>query len=187
MESTSASLLMRLKSTDNSRAWSRFVKLYTPLIYFWARNCGLQAHDASDLVQEVFALLLKKLPEFDYDKAKSFRGWLRTVTLNKWRDRYKVKALPVENCSQSALGQLVDDDPVNSFWEAEYQQQLVNRAIDLMKSEFSESTWKACQEYVIKGRPAADVANELNISIWTIYAAKSRLLNRLRQELDGLL
>ena len=177
---------MRLKSADNARAWSRFVELYTPLIYFWARNCGLQAPDAADLVQDVMALLVKKLPEFEYDGSKSFRGWLRTVTLNKWRDRYRQKALPVESVSQSALGRVAEPDP-ESFWETEYRQQLVNRAMALMREEFTEQTWRACHKYVIEGRPAAEIASELGVSVWTIYAAKSRLLNRLRQELDGLL
>ena len=74
---------MRLKSPDNGLAWSRFVELYTPLIYFWARKCGLQSPDAADLVQDVLTLLVDKLPEFQYDRSGSFRGWLRTVTLNK--------------------------------------------------------------------------------------------------------
>ena len=178
---------MRLKSVNDGRAWSQFVKLYTPLIYFWARNCGLQAQDAADLVQDVFATLVRKLPEFEYDQSRSFRGWLRTVTLNKWRDRCRLKQLPVDEISQSAIGRIMDPGEAESIWDAEYRQTLVSRAIDLMKSEFSESTWKACHEYVIKGRAAAEVADELGVSVWTIYAAKSRLLARLRQDLDGML
>ncbi len=40
---------------------------------------------------------------------------------------------------------------------------------------------------MIEGRPAGDVARELGVSVWTIYAAKSRLMRRLREELDGML
>ncbi len=178
---------MRLKSADNGPAWARFVKLYTPLIYFWARKCGLQAEDAADLVQDVFTLLLNKLPEFEYDQSKSFRGWLRTVTLNKWRDKCRVKKLPVENSSQSSLGRIADLAEAESNWDTEYQKQVVARAIELMKHQFTESTWQACHQYVIEGKPAAEVAENLGVSVWTIYAAKSRLLNRLRNELEGLL
>ena len=187
MQSTSASLLMRLKSANNGPAWSRFVELYTPLIYFWARKCGLPAEDAADLVQDVLTLLLKKLPEFEYDQTRSFRGWLRTVTLNKWRDKCRVKKLPIEDSSQSSLGRIADLAQAESNWDGDYREQLVTRAIELMKNEFTESTWQACQQYVIDGKPAAEVAENLGVSVWTIYAAKSRLLNRLRQELEGLL
>ncbi len=51
--STSTSLLGRVKSRDPD-AWERFVKLYSPLVYRWARQVGLQESDASDLAQEVF-------------------------------------------------------------------------------------------------------------------------------------
>ena len=201
MHTTSISLLMRLtKSAHESSsdlnsnhseelnlAWSRFVKLYTPMIFFWGRKCGLQTEDAYDLAQDVLTLILKKLPTFEYDQTKSFRGWLRTITLNKLRDRLRLKSLPIEDASQSRLGRIADPDQAEQFWDNEYQTELVTRAIELMKSDFTETTWQACYQYVIEGKPAAEVANKLGVSVWTIYAAKSRLLHRLRQELDGLL
>ena len=60
---------------------------------------------------------------------------------------------------------------------------LVPRTIDVMKSEFQESIWKACWLTVVEDRPAAA---EMNIGIPAIHQAKSRLLWRLRQELDGM-
>jgi len=84
---TPVSLLERICQKSDQDAWSRFVALYTPLIFYWGRRCGLQAEDASDLTQDVLATLFQKLPEFTYDHHKSFRAWLRTVTLNHWRDR----------------------------------------------------------------------------------------------------
>jgi RNA polymerase sigma-70 factor (ECF subfamily) len=56
-----------------------------------------------------------------------------------------------------------------------------------MQAEFSPKTWKACWEHVVAGRPAAEVAAELGISVGSVYVAKSRVLSRLRQELEGLL
>ena len=79
MESTSISLLERLRKTNQDAAWQRFVDLYAPLIYHWARHQGLNATDAADLVQDVLAMLIAKLPEFNYDPTQRFRGWLRTV------------------------------------------------------------------------------------------------------------
>ena len=42
-------------------------------------------------------------------------------------------------------------------------------------------------EFVVRDRPAADVAAELGISVNSVYLAKSRVLRRLREELAGLL
>ena len=80
MNTTSFSLLERLRQPSDSAAWDRFVELYTPLLFYWGRRAGLQSADAADLVQDVFEVLLHKLPEFQYDRQKSFRSWLRTVT-----------------------------------------------------------------------------------------------------------
>jgi RNA polymerase sigma-70 factor (ECF subfamily) len=44
-------------------------------------------------VQEVFALLVHKLPAFRYDRHRSCRGWLGKITMNKWRDRRRRAAV----------------------------------------------------------------------------------------------
>jgi RNA polymerase sigma-70 factor, ECF subfamily len=186
VHTTPISLLDRLRQPNPAAAWERFVELYTPVLFAWARRLGLQASDAADLVQEVFTLLVEKLPEFEYDKHKSFRSWLRTVTLNKWRDVCRRKAvIPVQ-----AVGGLSDasvPDPADALDEAEYRRQLVSRALELLRTEFQPVTWQACWEYVVQGRPAAEVARELGISPNAVYLAKGRVLRRLRAELEGLL
>jgi RNA polymerase sigma-70 factor (ECF subfamily) len=172
MDTTSVSLLERLRQPAESQAWGRFVDLYTPLIYYWARRVGLGSEEAADLVQDVLTLLVQKLPELQYDPEKSFRGWLRTVTLNKWRENRRRRGIALTTAG---------------FWQVEYQQHLVGRALKLMQAEFQESTWKACWECVVAGKPAAQVAEELGLTVDAVYAAKSRVLRRLREELTGLL
>jgi RNA polymerase sigma-70 factor (ECF subfamily) len=56
-----------------------------------------------------------------------------------------------------------------------------------MQAEFAETTWRACWESAVGGRPAAEVAAALGISVGAVYVAKSRVLGRVRQELAGLL
>ncbi len=85
MTKTPSSLLERLRQPFEPEAWARFVSLYTPLIYSWGRRVGLQESDAADLVQDVFVTLLQVLPTFTYDRHHSFRRWLWTVAINKWR------------------------------------------------------------------------------------------------------
>src|SRR5437763_1958531 len=108
METTSVSLLDRLHQPNQTEAWGRFVQLYTPLLYDWARGLGVQEQDATDLVQEVFVTLLEKLPEFRYDRTGSFRGWLRTVLRNKWREvRRKRIPMPLD-VREGPLAELAD-------------------------------------------------------------------------------
>jgi RNA polymerase sigma-70 factor, ECF subfamily len=186
MDRTPASLLERLRRPGETQAWDRLVELYTPLLYSWARRMGLQESDAADLVQEVFTLLLRKLPEFDYDHRKSFRGWLRQVTVNKWREKQR-RAAVVREGGEPFPADLAGPDPVEASWEDEYRQHLVRRALEVMQREFQPTTWKACWELVVQGRSASDVAAELNMTVGAVRAAKFRVLSRLRQELEGLL
>src|SRR3954466_14498766 len=97
MHTTSPSLLEQLRQPDDQQAWARFVRLYTPLIYRWARQQGLPPAEVADLVQGVFAALVPKLREFAYDRGKSFRGWLRAVAVNKWCDLRRRRTPPVRD------------------------------------------------------------------------------------------
>jgi RNA polymerase sigma-70 factor, ECF subfamily len=188
MNTTSVSLLERLRQpAEHDGAWRRFVQLYTPLLFHWARKLGLSAEDAADLVQEVLVLLVQKLPDFTYDPKKSFRGWLRTVTMNKWRDYQRLRRLPVEHGGAGQLDEMADDDGAAAFEEAEYRQRLVQQALNVMQSDFQPATWRACWEYMILERPAEVVAQELGLTVNAVYLANSRVLTRLRQELAGLL
>jgi RNA polymerase sigma-70 factor (ECF subfamily) len=187
MNTTSPSLLERLRQPDEEESWSRFVKLYTPLLFSWARRIGLQEPDAADLVQDVLTVLVQKLPEFRYDQSKSFRGWLHTLTLNRWRElRRRSPAAPAVGGAAN-LDELPCPANDEAFWEQEYRQHLVGRALQLMQADFQPTTWKACWEFVVSGRPAAEVAAELGVTLDVVYSAKSRVLRRLRQELEGLL
>jgi RNA polymerase sigma-70 factor (ECF subfamily) len=186
MWTTSLSLLERLRQPDDQEAWTRFVQLYTPLLYRFARTARLSEQDAADLVQDVFTLIVGKLPAFRHDRPGSFRCWLRTVTLNKWRERLRRPEIRCRTNSE-ALDQVVTPDPAVAFEETEYRRHLVGRALRLIEPGFSPVAWRAFREHVVAGRGAAEVAAELGISVGTVYAAKSRVLTRLRRHLDGLL
>ena len=187
MLQTPVSLLERLRQPFQPEAWARFVQLYAPLVYAWGRRVGLQDPDAADLVQEVLLTLVQVLPTFSYDQHKSFRRWLRTVTLNKWRDRRKQRGAQPLPGSPDGLDDLPDPRDPDAFWETEYRQHLVERALQIMQADFQPTTWKACWEHVVCGRPAVEVGAELGLSAGAVYAARLRVLDRLRQELEGMM
>ena len=160
--------------------------MYTPFIYTWGRGVGLQPVDAADLVQDVLVALVRALPAFNYDRQRSFRAWLRTVTRNCWKDRCRRLAVrPVELLAHPE--EIPESDADTSFAETEYRQLLVARALELMQVDFNPTTWKAFWELVVNSRPAAEIARELGVTPNAVYLAKGRVLQRLRQELDGFL
>jgi RNA polymerase sigma-70 factor (ECF subfamily) len=187
MFTTPPSLLEQLRHLGASDAWEHFVKLYTPLLLHWARGLGLRQQDAEDLVQDVFLVLVQKLPQFRYDPNKSFRAWLRTVTLNKWKDRRPPPGRPRQVGSVPPAQQAILVSP-ELFEEAEYRQHVLGRALRLMQTDFEPMTWRAFWECVVAERPAKEVAAELGLSgPGAVYSATFRVMDRLRKELRGLL
>jgi RNA polymerase sigma-70 factor (ECF subfamily) len=185
MTSTPVSLLERLKQPVDQEAWSRFVNLYSPLIWSWAKQVGLCESDAADLVQDVFTLLVQEMPKFAHNPRSSFRAWLKTVTLNKWRENCRKQVARRETSGQVLDVTTTKESEV--FWEVEYRQHVIGQALKVMQTDFEPNTWQACWQLVVDGRTAPQVAGQLGISVGTVYAAKCRVLGRLRQELSGLL
>ena len=195
---TSPSLLGRATAGD-PLAWQRLVQMYGPLVYSWARRTGLQAQDAADVTQETFTAVSSRLIAFDTTKpSATFRGWLWTITRNKAADIVRARQLqPGARGGSTNLaklnaitGSVVDtsklenDEPpseVNSD-----QQEIVRRALALMRTSFEPVTWQCFWRTVIDGCSPDAVAAEFNLSRWAVYKARSRVLHRLRSELSGL-
>jgi RNA polymerase sigma-70 factor, ECF subfamily len=186
MFTTPPSLLERLRQSPEQDGWEQFVDMYTPLLVAWTRRLGLSQHEAADLLQDIFTVLVEKLPSFRYDSAKSFRAWLKTLLMNRWRNDLRKRA-GVKEQGDARLSEVAAADDLREFEDEEYRSYLVRRALELMRAEFQPTTWKACWEFVVRDRPATEVAAELGITINAVYLAKSRVLRRLREELAGLL
>jgi RNA polymerase sigma-70 factor (ECF subfamily) len=186
MLTTSPTLLARLRQPNQPEAWARFVNLYTPLLLTWAKRQGFQEADARDLAQDVLVKLVRELPAYERPEGQSFRGWLFRVTVNQCRDFRRRKAtrpLP----GPDGLSAASDHDHVSEMEEAEYRRLLVRRGQEVIRPDFNETTWAAFTKMMVEGRSAPDVAAELHISVNAVYLARHRVLDRLRQELDGLL
>jgi hypothetical protein len=105
------------------------------------------------------------LPEFRYDRHRSFRAWLRPLLLKEWGDSRRKRHEPPLDAADPAFAGLAVPDGAAEPEEVEYRQALLRRAPEVMQAEFQPTTWKACWEYVVAGRPAAEVAADLGISV----------------------
>jgi len=188
MTTTCVTLIDRLKApSPNAEDWSRFTEIYTPLLLFWGQQrIGLSHAEAEDVAQDVLMMLMSKLPEFEYKADGSFRGWLRTVMLNKSRDFLRRKNRDPDNAYTDQLKRLDVKDAVELFTDQEYYAFVAKKALDLMKIEFEETTWQACWMTVVDGESAQEVSETLGISPNAVYLARSRVLRRLREEMAGM-
>jgi RNA polymerase sigma-70 factor (ECF subfamily) len=190
---TSLSLLERARLQEPA-AWQRLVSLYSPLVDRWCQHAGLQEADTADIRQEVFMAVARRLDEFRRDSAGgTFRGWLRTITRNKIRDRWRRnQGGPLGEGGSDAQERLFQigaeqaDDSQDAALPEELQV-VYRRALDLLATDFEMNTRKAFWQVVIDGQRPADVAANLGVSTNAVYVAKARVLARLRQEFGGLL
>jgi RNA polymerase sigma-70 factor (ECF subfamily) len=191
MDETSFSLLDRIRRQSDRESWDRLVTIYTPLLRQWLARFRVQESDADDLVQEVFSILLRKLPAFEHNqRTGAFRNWLRTILVNCLRNSWRRSNQRPTAPDQVAklLDELADDSSeLSQVWRREHDEYIMRRLMELVQPRVAAETWKAFCRQAIDGEPAAVVAQELDISLDSAYAAKSRVLQALRQEAQGLI
>ncbi len=188
---TRASLLVRLRDGANNGAWREFTNLYGPVIYGFARKRGLQDADAADVMQDVLRSISGAIGRLDYDRRQgTFRGWLFTVTRNKVYNFLSARRIRPQGSGDSTTNRMLAAQPEISdgadAWEVEYQRRLAAIAMERIKGEFQPNTWRAFQLVAVDGQPVADVARQVAMSAGAIYVAKSRVLARLRDEVEQL-
>jgi RNA polymerase sigma-70 factor (ECF subfamily) len=192
MTPTSVSLLDRLRAArPDDGDWLRLQDIYLPLIRRWlGRVPGLGA-EADDLAQEVFLVEVREQPRFERQREGSFRAWLRRVTVNKvWAQGKRRRRRPEAGRDATDLyfEQLADPNgDLAREWDREHDQHVLQKIKALVKPDFSATTWDAFHRFAEEGRPAAQVAEELGLSVNAVLQAKSRILRRLRQEAGNLL
>ena len=186
MDTTPVSLLERLRGPDDSEAWQHFNALYRPLFLAWARRLNVPPAEADDLVQEVMVVLIGHLPQFERQSAGSFRSWLRTITRNKWLELQRRRS-PLPVASGPTVSEPEVPDHVEEFWESEFRERLLSRALELIKRDFQEKTWQAAWEVIVIARSPAEVAAQLGITVGAVRAARFRVVTRLRRDLAGML
>jgi RNA polymerase sigma factor (sigma-70 family) len=187
---TRPSLLVRLRDPMDERAWSEFVEIYGPLIRQLARQRGLQEADAADLAQEVFRAVAGAIERYDPDPAKgSFRGWLSTIARNLIVNLLNAQRRHPRGSGDSEIQQLLEAQPAPTseqslIFDAEYRRRMLDWAAERVRDEFSETVWLAFWRTGVEGQSAEEAARILGLSVGTVYQYKSRVVARLRREIE---
>jgi len=190
--STSFSLLARVQA-GHSLAWHELVQLYGPIVYAWLRRSHFQPADASDIMQDTLIAVVKQLPKFNCSQpGATFRGWLWTITRNKSVDHLRKHTSQPNAVGGSSMQAMIlsitspssNQDPPSEI--AIDRAAVCRRALANLRDQFEPQSWQAFWRTTVDGCSPEDVADELKISRWAVYKARSRVLHRLRQHLLGL-
>ena len=188
---THSSLLVQLRSDGDRLAWDRFVLLYRPVIYRLARARGLQDADAQDLSQQVLIAVAAAIGDWEpAGESVRFRHWLRRVAhnaiLNALLRRPHDRGIGGTTV-QELLAELPELDHESAAEiEVEYRRELYLRAARIVRTDVEADTWRAFEMTVVENQSIDQAAAELGKSVGTIYAARSRVMRRLRQAVEEL-
>lgn len=188
-EPTPIPLLEELAIAGSEAGWERFVYLYEPFLVARLRRYGLQHCDELDLIQEVFAVVLRRLPEFRHNgKSGAFRAWLRAIVALTTKHSFdQQKRRPIVDLGEWAT-QLADDgSPQSAEWDREHDRYVTERLLELVRAEFDEVDYQAFLRTVLDEESIPDVADALGVSRNVVYIARSRVLARLRAIGRGLM
>jgi RNA polymerase sigma-70 factor (ECF subfamily) len=192
MEATRPSLLIRAQAGD-AGAWEDLCELYRPLIVGWLRRQAVPDGEVDDLVQEIFLAVVRGLPSFHHSGRRgAFRSWLRAIAANYscdyWKSPARRAAAAGDDAAGAALGLLEDpDSPLNRYWDEEHDRYVLRCLLELAELEFEPTTVRAFRRVALEGASGSEAAGELGLSLAAVYAARSRVLQRLRELAEGLL
>lgn len=190
---TRASLLVRIRDGQDQDAWQQFVQLYAPVVYGFARKRGLQDADAADIMQEVLRSVAGAAGRLEYDPARgSFRGWLYTISRNRIfsfleAKRHKIGAGTGDTGAHERLEAVPSHDgELAASWDDEYERNLAALAMRQVQAEVMPATWQAFWQTAVEGRSGREVSEALGISAGAVYVARSRVLARIKEEVQRL-
>lgn len=187
---TQISLILRLPQAADVEAWREFIDVYEPFIIRMARRRGLQEDDARELVQRVMLAVARAVDRWKPDAERGrFRAWLFRIARNQLinllagekRDRPQGGTTHVQ-----LLQQLVDSHDPSLEVELDYQREVFRYAAARVKQVVQPSTWQAFWSVAVLDQPPSEVASHLDMSVGAVYVARSRVIARLREEVQRL-
>lgn len=193
---TSTSLLRDLKNNPDSLRWQEFVRIYTPYFKYILRNINAKNNFIinedyfDDIVQEVFIVLVKNFPTFEYDKTKGhFKSYLYKTVFNR--------AMKFNEQATEKYRKLVDSeavekqlDAVDYYKAASFEkenQEVVEALFKLImervfsSGKFSEETKTIFLKLVSEQATIEELAEQYGKTTNNIYQIKKRILDAIYQ------
>ena len=189
LRETSASLLSGLRKTSQQSlyeaSWERFVDQYTPVIYGWCRNIGLNHQETEEITQQLMCRLVRALKNYRYDQNQKFRSWLFVCTKNVifqfWKDQAKLKTEP-----KFDLNEISQSQSLIEFLNETYDREFECEARKRVRRKVGERDWKIFIALTETACVPANVASEMNLTVDNVYKIKSRIVEALKMEVRRL-
>jgi RNA polymerase sigma-70 factor (ECF subfamily) len=196
MLQTRQSLISRLKNRDDNESWQDFFNTYWKLIYSFALRSGLRDAEAQEVVQETVISVSKNMPDFKYDRSKgSFKSWLLRLTSWRIADQHRKRKRdaaimePLDRIEEGTpwIARVPDPtNPVERVWDEEWERNLTEAALQLLKTQVRAKQYQIFDFYVLKRWPVRKVTATLGVSVGQVYLVRHRLTALLKKQIRAL-
>ncbi len=187
---TRLTLLASVKSPENREAWEEFVVMYRPVIYRMARRRGMQDADAQDVVQDILIRVSAAIERYESQPGVRFRHWLRRVASNAILSSLQRRPRDLGaggTDAQEVMSKQPDLLPdLEAELATEYLREVYLRAAAVVRTEVNAETWQAFELTTLQGVSCEEAAVAIGKSVGTVYAARSRIIKRLREQIERL-
>ncbi len=180
---TSATLLLRVRDSEDAAAWAQFEGRYRELLLRFCRSLGVQHADCEDIIQVVFASLLKGLKGFEYDPAKGrFRDYLFRCArsgLSAWSERPKPAGWPLVPADGGAW---VDAEASDRVFEREWMNHHYRMALAAV-SQRVDATSVEVLDATVAGVPVPEIARSTGLTEPAVYKVQQRMKGYLKAQI----
>jgi RNA polymerase sigma-70 factor (ECF subfamily) len=185
-KNTPLTLLERVQGFPaDVEAWDEFVRRYRPMIHAWCLKWGLQTSDADDVAQDVLVKLLAAMRTFQYDPARSFHAWLKTVTQHALSQFSACRRrVPRQIGPDVPIAELVDArDDLEQRLESLFDRDLFEIAKRRVSKRVKAVTWEAFRLAALEGLSGLAVSQRLQIPVAHVFVARNRVQKLLQEEI----
>lgn len=159
-----------------SPSYLRLLEKYRPHLFKVALNMTKNKADASDLLQDTLAHLLKKETRFEADT--DFKAWSSTVMKNIFLQGHRLKTRRMELLKTNPI-------PTRLLWEKnEAERHLIIECVVGVINELEEKLRQPFQMHV-KGFKYEEIAEECQLPLGTvknrIFWARKKLKNKEKE------
>jgi RNA polymerase sigma-70 factor, ECF subfamily len=182
IEDTRFTVIAGVCAKDPER-WREFDSIYRPMLFAYLRKQGLKDFEANDVVQDVFVKLLGKIQTYDRTKCR-FRSWLFSLAHNAMIDRARQR-VSYQKALDGWAAQVLQATPTDSLrmeqeWIKLHRKRILAHALKKTEACTSPKAWSCFEQRVLRNRPAALVAADLNLKPRAVYVYACRVLKQVR-------
>ena len=189
---TQVSLILRLSDASDADAWEQFVSIYQPLIWSVAKRLQMSDADSHDACQNTLLRLSQVVHQWSpNEETSNFRGWLFRVARNCMLREFEKKENRTVSAVTSEGEQFLDQlakgpDESDSLFQLELRRQLFAVAIETVRPSVKPLYWDAFRLSYIENHGIKETAKLLKTDVATVYVARHRVINRIREEINKL-